>query len=91
MNEKIKEIYQGCIQENRENDTVSKEIQEQIMLLLKDEKQKMGWKEFEEYRDKIYLVSAISREGGFINGFKYAVMLMAECYADQNNITLKLL
>ena len=43
MNEKIKEIYQGFIQENRENDTVSKEIQEQIMLLLKDEKQKMGW------------------------------------------------
>lgn len=91
MNEKIKEIYQGFIQENRENDTVSKEIQEQIMLLLKDEKQKRGWKEFEEYRDKIYLVSAISREGGFINGFKYAVMFMAECYADQNNITLKLL
>ena len=91
MNEKIKEIYQGFIQENRENDTVSKEIQEQIMLLLKDEKQKMGWKEFEEYRDKIYLVSAISREGGFINGFKYAAMLMTECYADQNNITLKLL
>lgn len=91
MNEKIKEIYQGFIQENRENDTVSKEIQEQINLLLKDEKQKMGWEEFEEHRDKIYLVSAISREGGFINGFKYAVMLMTECYADQNNITLKLL
>jgi len=43
------------------------------------------------FRDRIYPVSAISREGGFINGVKYAVTLMAEYYADQKNITLKLL
>lgn len=30
----------------------------------------------------MYAILAVAEQGGFINGFRYAVMLMAECYKE---------
>lgn len=51
-----------------------------------EKKQELNWQEFEQYRDQIYEISSAAEEAGFINGFKYAVMLMSECYARDTKI-----
>lgn len=78
---KIKAIYNGFIQETKGNDDASVRVQEKVQEVLREKKQELDWQEFEQYRDQIYEVSSAAEEAGFINGFKYAVMLMAECYA----------
>ena len=37
-------------------------------------------KEYEKVRDELFAVTNFAEEAGFIKGFQYAVMLMAECY-----------
>ena len=37
-------------------------------------------KESEKVRDELFAVTSFAEETGFIKGFQYAVMLMAECY-----------
>lgn len=86
---KIREIYNIFNEMSNWNDEASKEIEDKIMEELAEIQQRMEWKEFESYRDKIFAVSEIAKEGGFVNGFKYAVMLMAECYAGKCDITVK--
>ena len=78
---KIKAIYNSFIQETKGNDDASVRVQEKVQEVLREKKQELDWQEFEQYRDQIYEVSSAAEEAGFINGFKYAVMLMAECYA----------
>ena len=78
---KIKAIYNSFIQEMKGNDDASVRVQEKVREVLREKKQELDWQEFEQYRDQIYEVSSAAEEAGFINGFKYAVMLMAECYA----------
>lgn len=36
--------------------------------------------EYEKVRDELFAVTEFVEETGFIKGFQYAVMLMAECY-----------
>ena len=81
MYTKIKAIYNSFIQETKGNDDASVRVQEKVQEVLREKKQELDWQEFEQYRDQIYEVSSAAEEAGFINGFKYAVMLMAECYA----------
>ena len=83
---KIKSIYDSFIQETKGNDDASRRIQEKIQNVLREKKQELNWQEFEQYRDQIYEISSAAEEAGFINGFKYAVMLMAECYARDTKI-----
>ena len=81
MYTKIKAIYNSFIQETKGNDDASVRVQEKVREVLREKKQELDWQEFEQYRDQIYEISSAAEEAGFINGFKYAVMLMAECYA----------
>lgn len=69
-------------QSSKANDQTSQNVQSEVTKLLKKEEKQMDWREFEEYRDKIYVVSSIAEQAGFIKGFKYGVKLMAECFAD---------
>lgn len=78
---KIKAIYDSYIQETKGNDDASMRVQDKIQEVLRKKKQELDWQEFEQYRDQLYEVSFVAEEAGFINGFKYAVMLMSECYA----------
>ena len=40
------------------------------------------WQEYETYRDKIFSAVGVAEEYGFVQGFKYAVMLLKECLLD---------
>lgn len=81
MCDKIKAIYDSFIQETKGKDDVSIRVQEKVQEVLREKKQELVWQEFEQYRDQIYEISSVAEEAGFINGFKYAVILMTECYA----------
>ena len=84
---KIKSIYDSFIQETKGNDDASRRIQEKVQNVLREKKQELDWQEFEQYRDQIYEISYTAEEAGFINGFKYAVQLMSECYDEDRRIT----
>ena len=87
MYDKIKAIYDSYIQETKGNNNASISVQEKVQRVLREKKQELDWQEFEQYRDQIYEVSAAAEEAGFINGFKYAVQLMSECYDEDRRIT----
>ena len=86
---KIKAIYDSYIQETKGNDDASMRVQNKIQEVLRKKKQELDWQEFELYRDQIYEISAVAEEAGFVNGFRYAVNLMAECYAGDYKATVE--
>lgn len=75
------------IQESDHRDHVKQEIEKEIEKLLEEEKKKMDGAEYEKYRDKVFAVAELAEEEGFIKGFKYAVMLMAECFQHGESTT----
>ena len=88
MYTKIQAIYDSYIQETKGNDEAGRRVQEKIQDVLREKKQELEWREFEQYRDQIYEISSIAEKAGFINGFRYAVKLMGECYA-QDHIAIE--
>ena len=70
MNEKTKEIYQFLLSETDYLKEAGKDIEREVESLLQRDRLCLDVKNYEEVRD----------ETGFIKGFQYAVMLMAECY-----------
>lgn len=79
MDNVIKEIYRNLIQDKKIMDGISQEIQIEINKVMEKERMQMDWQEYEEYRDKIFLISSVAEEGGFVKGFKYAIVMMLEC------------
>ena len=86
---KIKAIYDSYIQETKGNDDTSISVQNKIQETLRKKKLELDWQEFEQYRDQIYEVSSAAEKAGFINGFRYAVNLMTECYAGDHKVTVE--
>lgn len=84
MYTKIQAIYDSYIQETKGKDDLSMSVQEKIQEVLREKKQELEWREFEQYRDRVYEISSTAEKAGFINGFKYAVKLMCECYAGEH-------
>ena len=82
MYTKIQAIYDSYIQEMNGKDNLSISVQEKIQGVLREKKQELEWQEFEQYRDQMYEISSIAEKAGFISGFKYAVRIMGECYAE---------
>ena len=82
MYTKIQAIYDSYIQEMNGKDNLSISVQEKIQGVKKKKKQELKWQEFEQYRDQMYEISSIAEKAGFISGFKYAVRIMGECYAE---------
>ena len=78
----IQAIYDSYIQETKGKDNLSISVQEKIQDTLREKKQELEWQEFEQYRDQMYEISSIAEKAGFISGFKYAVRIMGECYAE---------
>lgn len=68
MDIKIREIYNNYNQANNWNDEISKKIERKIMEEIAEVQQIMEWKEFEKYRDRIFAVSEIAKEGGSAGG-----------------------
>ena len=82
MYTKIQAIYDSYMQQMNGKDNLSISVQEKIQGVLREKKQELKWQEFEQYRDQMYEISSIAEKAGFISGFKYAVRIMGECYAE---------
>lgn len=84
MSGKIKEIYDAMIQRTKYTDDISKDMDKKIKDLLKQEESEMESLEYEQYRNKLFQVATIAEEAGFTKGFRYAVLLMAECIVQED-------
>ena len=80
MNKKITEIYNTMIQRTKFTDEISRDLEKKIKGMLKEEEGQMEMLEYEQYRNKLFEAASIAEEAGFIKGFRYAVLLMAECF-----------
>lgn len=80
MNEKIKEIYKFLLSETDYLKEAGKDIERAVENLLQKDSLYLNEKGYEEIRDKLFAVTGFAEETGFIKGFQYAVVLMAECY-----------
>ena len=80
MNEKTKEIYQFLLSETDYLKEAGKYIEREVESLLQRDRLCLDVKNYEEVRDELFAVTEFAEETGFIKGFQYAVMLMAECY-----------
>lgn len=75
----IRELYVNLVQNVNCKDEISREAQEEIVNLLREEQRNMDSEEFGRYRDKAFRIASAAEESGFVRGFKYAVRLFAEC------------
>lgn len=82
MESKIKEIYKHLIQEDKYMKTASRNVDQAIDRIAKEERADLDTQEFEKYRDKLFEAASIGEETGFIKGFKYAVLLLVECFME---------
>lgn len=74
----IREIYKNVIEESKYMDCVNKVVEENIQILLKEEKEKMSQTEYEGYRAKIYQILAVAEEEAFLVGVHYGISLLLE-------------
>ncbi len=78
---KIREIYLFLLSETDYLKEVGKKIEKEADRFLKADKVNFSSKTCEEVRDELFALTELAKEEGFIQGFRYAVMLTAECYA----------
>lgn len=57
-----------------------KNIEKEVEDFLKKGMVCLNETEYEKVRDELFAVTEFAEETGFIKGFQYAVLLMAECY-----------
>lgn len=65
--------------EENQEDAISKDFQEEIIKILKDEIGTKNESEFERMCDVVFMIGAAGEENGFVKGFKYAYHLFLEC------------
>lgn len=82
MESKVKNIYKHLTQEDKYMKTVSKNVDQEIDRIAKEERADVDTQEFEKYRDRLFEAASIGEEAGFIKGFQYAVLLLVECFMD---------
>lgn len=86
MDKLIREIYNSKMQKAKYN-KIDEEIELEIQSLLKYEEKQMQPQEYEQYRDKLYQAAFAAKESGFIEGFRYAVRLLAECFIQKDHFS----
>lgn len=84
MDKLIKEIYNNKVEKAKYN-KIDETIEKEIQLLLKEEEEHMRQEEYEHYRDKLFQTAFMAKESGFIEGFQYAVRLLAECFIQEDS------
>lgn len=84
MDKLIKEIYTNKVEKAKYN-KIDEKIEKEIELILKEEEEYMQMQEYEHYRDKLFETAFIAKESGFIEGFQYAVRLLAECFMTEDS------
>lgn len=79
MEQMIRKLYLYMRREENQEDTISKEFQEEIIEMLKAEIEQKNESETERIRDVAFMIGAAGEENGFVKGFKYAYRLFLEC------------
>ncbi|MCI9533063.1 MAG: hypothetical protein HFH38_15415 [Lachnospiraceae bacterium] len=81
MDGRIREIYNSLLQKNGGKGRIGKEVEQEILNMLKG-MEKLEGQEREECRDNLYVIACAAEEDGFVKGFRYASWLFAECMRD---------
>lgn len=79
MDKLIREIFDNRMEKTK-NNKIDEEIEKEIQNIIKQDEEHMPRKEYERYRDDMYQAAFAGKRGGFIEGFRYGVRLMAECF-----------
>ncbi|WP_306479941.1 hypothetical protein [Mediterraneibacter sp.] len=77
--ERIREIYLYLLSETDYLKEAGKAIEKETERLLEEDRMNLEKKTHEEVRDELFGLAKAAEENGFIQGFRYAVMLLAEC------------
>ncbi len=84
MDKLIGEIFNTRVEMGKYN-KIDEEIENEIQRIIKQEEEHLSGKEYERYRDDLYQAAFAGKRGGFVDGFGYAVRLMAECFSQKGN------
>ncbi len=74
----IRELYSNVVCKGSGGGKLSREVQEEISLLLKEMKESMDDFQYGKYKDNLCLIAAAAEESGFVEGFRFASLLFAE-------------
>lgn len=84
MDKLIREIFNDRVEKGKYN-KIDEEIENEIQRIIKQKEEYLPGKEYEHYRDDMYQAALIGKRGGFMDGFRYAVRLMAECFSQKED------
>lgn len=79
MEEIIRKLHKDSLLEKGRKDKMSQKTQEEISSLLRDKKEQLDERDYEDYQEDIFLAASAAEENGFVDGFKYAFRLFTEC------------
>lgn len=79
MDKMIREMYRNMLREQEGTDKISKGTEEEIRNLLSSEGEGRGQEEYARCRDFAFYIASAAEENGFVQGFRYAFRLFAEC------------
>lgn len=75
----LRQLYHNLLKEETSIDKISIETKAEIETLLKEFETETNAKEYERYRDELFLAASVAEENGFVKGFIYAFRLFTEC------------
>lgn len=79
MDKMIRELYNDMLRKTEREGRLGRELEEEIEGLLEGVEKKLGEQEYWEYKDNALYIACAAEEEGFVEGFKYAFRLFAEC------------
>ncbi len=75
----IQEMYRNMLREQEGTDKISKGTEQEIKNLLSSEGESGGQEGYARCRDCAFYIASAAEENGFVQGFRYAFRLFAEC------------
>lgn len=84
MDKLIREIFNDRMEKGQYN-KIDEEIEKEIQNIIKRKEKQMSSEEYERYRNDMYQAAFAGKRGGFIEGFRYGVRLMAECFSQKGD------
>ena len=75
----IREMYRNMLREQEGTDKISKGTEQEIKNLLSSGGESGGQEGYARCRDCAFYIASAAEENGFVQGFRYAFRLFAEC------------
>lgn len=79
MEQLIRSLYTKTIHDKSTTGKIDRDMQEEILNILKDEEKQLEDEKYEKLRDTAFLIASAAEEYGFVKGFRYAFRLFCEC------------